>query len=508
MQRFLTTAAVILTLAGPAHAQSAAEPALVVSSFFPADLNPAARGDFMTEYGAAQTLMQLRADGQFHPWLAQSVERVADTQWVVTLRPGINFQNGTPADAQAVADSMTHTLANSSGATGAVPEGFGVTATGELELTIDTGRPFPGLPGVLSRASFFTIYDVDAVATVGEDWAALAGQGIYTGPYEVESHSSEHWTLVRNDDYWEGTPGMDGLDVRLVPDANARVLSVQNGEADIALYPPTAAKPVVDATPGMEFSVGILDSRGFMMFLNSKLPPFDDVTVRKAVARFIDTTELAEVVFDGVFAPAESIYSPAFPYAVANQRMDRDEAMALLDTAGWAVGDDGIRSRDGAKLAITILIYPSQPDLTPMSTALQAQLRELGVEVSIRSVDDIAAAMADLDSWHGALSSSSFGNWGQPENFLSSTVVTGAPQNTTGYSNAEIDRLAGELAEELEPARQTELLAEIQDVLVNQDPFGIQLVFQQTRAIVNDRFAGFAPGFQNQFFNWQTAPAQ
>src|SRR5690606_18616850 len=121
-----------------------------------------------------------------------------------------------------------------------VPEDVRFAITGPLEITVTSDQPFPGLLGVLASESTFMIYDTELVEAAAQsgDWESLAGAGFYTGPYVLETLTPEGMTMSRNETYWQGTPALPGLSVQFVPDGNARILAVQNGEADIALYPP------------------------------------------------------------------------------------------------------------------------------------------------------------------------------------------------------------------------------------------------------------------------------
>src|SRR5690606_14574248 len=136
-------------------------------------------------------------------------------------------------------------MENSTGSRGAVPEGTTFEVTGDYEITIKTVQPWPALPGVLANEGVFLIFDAVAVAAAGDNWPSLADKGIYTGPYEIVSLSSEALVTSRFDNYWRGKPALPGVTVSFVSDANARILAVQNDEADIALYPPAAANAVV-----------------------------------------------------------------------------------------------------------------------------------------------------------------------------------------------------------------------------------------------------------------------
>lgn len=503
----LLLGAPLVLAAPPTWSQTADDhaPLRIVTSFATTGLNPAQQNISVGNWGIAETLMEFRADGLFHPHLLESAEIVNDTTWRLIIRPGITFQNGKPLNAETALDSITYQLENSTAARGLFPADIAFAATGPLELSVTSPRPFPGLPGALSHFAM-PIYDAEAVRAAESDLSQLEDAGIYTGPYHMMSLTEDELTAVRNDDYWQGTPALPGISVQFVSDPNARILAVQNGEADIALYPPTVAKPVVDQAQGIHFNHGTPNLGGFVLFLNLNEPPFDDLLVRQAIIKAFDYEEISDVVFNGLLDTASGFYPPLLPWALGNQETDIEGAVALLDQAGWTVGVDGLRQKDGAPLQFTLMIYPQQPDLVPLSTAMQAQLRQLGIDVRIATVEAIYDGFAGSIDWHAGLSSETTAAAGTPETFLRRYIVTGAERNFGGYSNEEIDRLSVELEGTIDEGARMTLLHRIQEILVEEDPYAFNMNHHQGRVIVNDLYRSYPAPFSTTFLNWQTQP--
>jgi peptide/nickel transport system substrate-binding protein len=500
-------AALVLPLAVAAHDHH--PPLRMVTSFTIASMNPWEDGFWMQEFGQAELLMQFREDGRHHPWILSALDAPEPTRWVMTLREGITFQNGKPVDAAAVLAAIEAAIANSTSAKGSVPEGAVFAVTGPLELTVTTPAPWPELPGVLADESVFLILDAEAVAAVGEDWAQLIGAGIYTGPYAVTALDDARMDAVAYPGYWQGQPALPSLTLSFVPDANARILAVQNDEADIALYPPLAARPAVDATPGVHFNIGALSTGGFTGYMNLMQGPLADVAVRKAVLRAVDYREIAEDVFRGGLAQATSLYAANLPFALENYRTDLAEAAALLEAAGWVPGPDGIRTKDGERLTVILAIYPQQPDLVPLSTAVQAQLARAGIAAEVVSFDGInQALMEPSNRWDIALVSTGAAGWGRVQNFLNTYLLPGARRNYGGFDNAEVNALVPDLATEPDPARRTEILHRIQEILWDEDPYAFSFNIHLGRVIVNNRYACYPPGFALYHVSWQTAPCE
>lgn len=479
----------------------------IVTSFDIDSMNPSKDGFWMQEFGVAELLMKFEPDGTNQPWLLESLVAKDDLTWVATVRDDVTFQNGRTLDADAVLAAIERQIAHSDAAKGSVPEGVAFEKTGNLEITISATAPWPELPGVLSNESVFLIYDTEAVEAVGEDWSQLVGAGIYTGPYQVTALTPDRLETDRFEGYWRGEPALPGVTINFVSDPNARILAVQNGEADIALYPPIAARPVVDATPGIHFNYGTPSTGGFLGFMNINEAPFDDVRVRQALLKAVDYDEIANVVFGGVLEQATGLYNKSFPWALENYETDLEEAAALLDEAGWTL-DGAARRKDGEALSLSLIIYPQQPDLVPMSGALQAQLRKLGIEVKITSVDDLYAALlgGEVD-WDLGISSEGTVSWGVTSPFLNRYIATGGNRNFARYSNAEVQALIAELKVTVDTERRDAILQRIQTILVAEDPYVFALNIHKGRVVVNEAYAGYEPGFALYHVSPDTAPS-
>lgn len=506
MRHLASTLALALTLGQPALVQAADQPIRVITSFKFDSMDPEKEGFWFQEFGVAELLMEFQQDGSVGPWLAESLEQVDDLTWVIALNDGVTFQNGRPLDAAAVKRVMDFRLSNKASLHGIVPADTTFEVTGPLEITVTTPVPLPEFPNVLAHESYFLIYDLDTVAAAQGDWELLEDAGIYTGPYAVADLTDAALTATRNDEYWRGAPAMPGVTVSFVTDLNARVLAIQNGEADIALYPQISAKPVYDATPNVNLALGDLSTGGYAAFMNTGEGPLRDVAVRRALMKSIDYAEVSSAVFRGATAEAKGLYSDAFPWAVANYEHDPEEAARLLDGAGWRL-NGGVRTKDGEPLTLRMAIYPQQPDLDPMANALQAYLREVGIASEIVSVDDVGDAITSgAIAWDMALLGNGSATVGAVQGFFARYLATDGNRNYAGYSNARMDTLIATLAHEVDPDARHEILSEIQHILVEDDPYIFNVTMLRPRALVSDAWSAYRPGVAWRHIGWRTAP--
>lgn len=496
---------------GPAEQGPGPAPLRIATSFDIGSLDPVEDGFWMPEFGVAETPMRVGQEGEIQPWTLESLARADDLTWVLTLREGVTFQNGTPVDGVALAATMTRQLTLSPAAQAQL-EGSTVTATGPRQVTLITPEPNASVPHLLADESVFPIYDAAAVDAVGRDYAALAGAGIYTGPYAVRSLDAQRMELDPYPRHWAGIPPLPGVTVRFVPDPQARILAVQNGEVDIALYVPTDAKQILDGDPNAFFVTpprGTGTGTGTVSVpLNQKIAPFDDLAVRKAFIAAIDYRSLADDILQGAYDRAESLFPTVYPFAVRNLRTDTAAAAALLDAAGWVPGPDGVRTRDGRPLTVVLLTYPQQPDTTTIAVAMQSQLRALGFDVRIRQVEDVQAAVEELPDWNAAVVfNSTAGFTGTPEPFLRRYLVTSGDRNSSGVSDPELDALAGKLRTAFDDAERDALLARVQQIVIEEGAYMTVAAVKRFPVVTSPEWRGYVPSNSLNHVTADTRPA-
>jgi len=504
------TAAPQATESAPTPAPTVVEtqeypPLTVVTSFRIKSLDPIKQGFWYSEFGAAELLMKWDRDFIVKPWVLESLEQIDDLNWRLTLRPNVTFQNGKVLDAKALAALMNRQLELSPSAQANLP-GASVEATGKFEVVLTTQEPTPTVPNILASESVFPVYDVEAVEAVGEEYEKLAGSGFYTGPYQVVSLDDQALVLERYEGYWQGVPPLPGVTVKFVSDPQARILAVQNGEADIAIYVPSEAKRIVEGRDDAFFVTAPSTREGVRCVLNLEEPPFDDVAVRRAFNLGIDYKSIAEDVMDGVYLTATGYYPPGFPWLVENQVTDPALAEKLLDEAGWSKGDDGIRVKEGQRLHVTLLIYPQQPDLDPISTAMQAQLKEIGFEVEIQSVDSISDAMKkDLLPWNAGLTfSGAISGGGAPQ--LHRYIASDGDRNYGGIADPKLDALIKELNVTFDEGKRTELLQEIQKIIIEEQAYQFFVSCKLFPAVVSPAYQGYLPSHNWLHVTFETRP--
>lgn len=434
----------------------------IATSFAVDDLDPINNGFWGNELGYSELLMKPQIGGTVTPWLLKSLTNTSPTTWVLTLNTGIHFQNGTPLDAASLLACMDYQITENSSVPAALP-GVKLAATGTDQLTLTTTTPVPNMPYILGDESFFIIYDQSAYLAAKDSPAKLIAAKLYTGPYVVTSNTSQVMQMTRNPDYWNGTPALSSVTIKFISDAQARILAVQHGEADLALYPPTTSAKSLKGRTDAYFDTGTPRGPTFQLFMNEHTAPFNNAVVRKAVQQSIDYNELANQVMDGLYQPAIGLYAKSAPYAIQTQTTNLSAAAALLDQDGWIKNSAGMRSKAGTPLKFSLLTYPQQPDSQTLAVAIQAQLKTIGIDVSIRQVPDTDAVMKSPTGWTGAVvgdGTTSFS--GDPITPLQNYFASTGPNNYGGIKDPILDGLIDKLASTLDQNASNDLLRQIQ----------------------------------------------
>lgn len=447
----------------PSGAGRASTPTVLklATGFAIQNLVPQKTGFWGNEFGYAELLLRPQPDGKPTDWLLQDAVNEDELNWKLTLKKGISFQNGNPLGAEQLAAVMTWHLSNNKTVSEQLP-GATVTVDGEDTLRLTTQSPTPQIPNILADEACFTVFDLTTYESTADDAQKLLDSKIYTGPYVPVSLTDEKLVMTANPTYWAGTPGLDGVEVLFVSDAGARIKAVQNGEVDIALYPPTQQAKSLEGDQRAKYILGEPGGPSFCIDMNFSKPVFADARVRRAILRLIDYEALAKDVMQGFYEPVSSFYDPKSPYAIDIWKTDIPEAESLLGQAGATKQNGGWLLSSGEPIAFEFLTYPQQPDSDTLALALQAQFKEHGILVSIRQVSDTTAEM-EGDNWDAAIVSNgtvSFG--GSPIPPLQRYFRTGGNRNYSHISDPELDALIDTLAVTLDEQAANELLVKIQ----------------------------------------------
>lgn len=442
-------------------------------------------------YGVGETLVKFDEHMVPQPWLAESWSLAEDKlTWTFQIRDGIQFSNGTALTAELVKASLERTFDMSKRASSDFFQ-YESIQTEASKLMIKTKTPVPGLPGCLADPLFLI---VDTTA----DTTKFAVEGpICTGPYAVQSFDKEKCVVVRNEHYWDGAVPYAEVVFRVIDDTNVRAMALQSGEIDIAVNIGSSDLPLF--LDNEKFNVHTISSlRTVLSFMNQH-GPLGDMRVRQAVIRGLDRNTYADKLLHGTFTAGKAPIPPSLDYGFDTlsdpNAYDAESAKNLLAEAGYTDTDgDGYVDKDGQKLSLRYIIYDSRAELPILAEATQANLKDIGVNVSIETYDYTTLLdMQETGEYDLLIWNVITANTGDPENYLKEYWKTHTEENknanTAGYSNAEVDRLLGDLSVEFDPDRRRELIIAVQQLIIN-DAASIFYAYPETNIISGKNVTG------------------
>lgn len=428
------------------------------------DVNPhnAYSGWATIRYGVGETLIKYSDNMELLPWLAKSWENVDELTWKLTLQDNVSFTSGRAMDAEAVKQCIEHLLEVHDRA----PHDLKIEsmeADGQV-LTIHNSSPNPGLLNYLGDP-YGCIIDVDA----GFDDGIVAG----TGPYiAIECHSGDYLKLVKNENYWNGTPKIDELTIKTISDGNTLANALQSGEVQAAYGMAYESYPLF-GNDNYTFSQ-IATSRCFFLHFNHE-SICSDSAVRKAIAMGIDKEGFVATLLNGNGYPANGVFPSGSAFGgdkVTTESFDSEGAKAVLEEAGWKDTDgDGIREKDGQKLIIKWLTYPSRQELPLLAESAQATLKDIGMQIDVNSTADCNSIVQDMSAWDVFAMANVNAPTGDPEYWFTVMAYSSAAKNRGHYNNPELDAMEDRLSKEFDPAKRAELALEMQQLILDDNAY-------------------------------------
>jgi peptide/nickel transport system substrate-binding protein len=442
--------------------------------------------------------------GSYQPWLAESWEASPDQrEYTFTLREGMTFHDGTPLDANAV-KWFYDTARDPNG-------GYAYRTTLEVigDITVVDDRtvkftftgPFAAFLEFISVNEFAGMVSPKAYQEAGENFGITTVVG--SGPFVLDSWTPNDVMIVkRRDDYWwapsakavnPGPAYLDEIVYRFLPEEGARVAALESGQFDILYATPARDYERLKASGNYQFFTpprygGAL----FYIWFNLTRQPFGDVNVRRALNHAVDREGIELAVFQGITGKAAYGYLPPhfaahYPDAKAiGYPYDPEKAKRLLDEAGYTVGPNGVRTKDGKELSFDLIAW-TWPEISAGAQAVAANLKEIGVRVTIQQLElsaavDVARAM-NYDLWAGLW------GWGNPT-VLDSYFPSNAAFNFTGLNDPQLDELFRAAAAANDIEERDARYREIDRYLIEQ-AYWIPIAFETDLVTVRNRVNGF-----------------
>jgi peptide/nickel transport system substrate-binding protein len=325
-----------------------------------------------------------------------------------------------------------------------------------------------------------------------------------TGPFRFVSQQIDQDVVVeRNAASWSGAPKLERVRFAVVPDAITESLELEKGSADVAINSlPMDVLPVLASRKDLEVDDGGGTEIQYLGF-NVRDPLLKDARVRQAISCAIDRQLIIKALLGGHAQPAKSLL-PANHWAWSGDGpqfdYDPQRAARLLDEAGYPARKDGVRFHLTMKTS-------TAEDVRLLAAVLQQQLASVGIALDLRSFE-FATFYADVT--RGAFQMYSLrwiGGNEQPDIFgyaFSTARFSPKGANRGHYSNAELDRLLDDAAQNPDREKRRADYAEAQAILARDVP-AINLWYRDTVVVHNRRLTHVTPTASGSYVFLETA---
>lgn len=389
-------------------------------------------------YGVGETLFKYSDTMELEPWLAESYENVDELTWKINLKDGITFTSGRKLDGEAVKECIEHLVAVHKRAAGDLNIER-VEAEADTVI-ITTAKPVPALINYLSDP-YGCIIDMQAGITDEGNVSA-------TGPYIAEEIVTDSGlTLVKNQNYWNGEPSLDKIIVKTISDGDTLTMALQSGELNAAYGLPYSSLSLFNNS---NYTISSSEtSRSFFAQMNYANVNLQDSNVRAAIAMAINKKDFTNVLLKGNGTLAEGPFPKDYTFGdsyVKAAEYNIDNARHLLAQSGWKDTDgDGYVDKNGEKLTLRWLTYPSRQELPLLAENVQASLKQIGIDVKINCTAN-HLDYVKKGKWDIYASAFVCAPTGDPEYFFTTHCLKNSSKNRGGYYNEQLEQLEEQLS--------------------------------------------------------------
>ncbi|BBH69543.1 ABC transporter substrate-binding protein [Actinoplanes sp. OR16] len=426
--------------------------------------------------------------GKIVPWLAEKWEISPDgLDYTFTLKDGVTFSNGTKVDAQAVAGNVAGWIDTVKATNGAAYgasyiQGLtGATVIDPLTVKLTLSKPNSSFLQATSTTNL-AITDPSEFALTPAD--RCTGKGVIgSGLFVLDHYTPKTETvLTKRAGYaWgsslsenTGEARLDKVIFNYVAEDSVRTGNLTSGAIDVA-WPRNPFSPQDETLiekSGKTIEERSLPGVSYTLFANTTAgKPLADKNVRLAFSKAIDRKTYGETIYGAGYPVVQGAFNATTPYFTSEAdklAYDPDGAGKLLDAAGWTLGPDGIRVKDGKQLTID---YPLT-SFVSSAELLQAQAKKVGINLTLRQLTPaqqatyLAEGQYDLTSTYFTRADP-----GALQFILNPDVANSkalARQSSTPESVIKIQELFAKALQTTDEKQTASAYAELQDFLIDE----------------------------------------
>ena len=321
---------------------------------------------------------------------------------------------------------------------------------------------------------------------------------IGTGPFKFgEWKTNQYVRLLRNPDYYLGSPWLDSVVYRFIPDPLTLQLAFQTHQVDFWDAEPWAVKSV-ENDPRYDVFSSAGNAYNYIGW-NLQRPLFSDLRVRQALAQAVNIPQMIKYIMYGHAVQSTGIYTPRmwfFDPTVQPLKYDPAAARKLLDAAGWKPGPDGIRVKDGKRLSFTLMTNNGNDVRRDMATLVQDNLKQIGVEVKVEIYEwtVMLTRFINKGEFDAVVLGWGVGNDYDQYEIWDSNQTHPGELNFIHYSNSVVDTLLGDLRQEYSRPQILKMAGELQQTIYRDQPYIFLFVPEGTSVMWKGSYRIRQPG--------------
>jgi len=335
---------------------------------------------------------------------------------------------------------------------------------------------------------------------------------IGTGPFAfVRWLRGDRIVLRANPRYFRGAPAIKELTIAVIPDDQTTTAQLRSHEADLAID--TSAAVYRDLADAPQVTRQLVEAPAYTTVLfNTRNSPLDDRRVRRALVLGMDRATIVRDNTYGTGRLAVADLAPfywAFDDALLPAPYDLRQAKALLDAAGWHVGTDGVRVRNGARLSPLLVFGIGSQTARAVATQIQQMYRALGVDLQLKGFDYATLYAASENG--GILNGGKFdlamyawisGSDPDDSSQWACNMIPPAGNNVARYCSPEMDAAQRLALSTFDRAARKRAYSRIQSLLLRDAPAAF-VYYQALRYAHASDLRNFAPNGISETWNAQ-----
>jgi ABC-type transport system substrate-binding protein len=422
--------------------------------------------DRVVTLGIYDTLMGFDKDNKLVPSLAKSLQGSDDLlTWSMELNSGVLFHDDTPLNAEAITKHFDRLKDPATGC-GCQVNIANITsmdttdgATG-MKVVFHLAKPDVAFGALLAGSSGY----IESPTAMANDPKGFATKPIGTGPFTLKEYTPNDKVVLakwakywKSDDQGNKLPYLDEVIFRPIPDTGQRLASLKAG--DIQMYQSADTTTVVEGEKAGFASQRITGSSSTIILMNEKIPPFNNVKARQALAYAINRKAMNDRIYGGARVESYSSFAPDSPYfnkKATQPKYDADKAKALVNELG------------GLKFKLECIPTPEAQQIVEL---VKQMGENVGMQIELSTQDQGPYVDRILVKRTGDYQAACFRNnhFIEPDQ-IRTGLTTDDTGNTTFYSNKTVDRLLQEGRSTSDFAERKKAYDEVQVIITKEIP--------------------------------------